>query len=403
MLNRDTMVRLAPGLRITLNGDEIQFEGRHDAVQCGSDLLAALWNLQRPCSVGVLLDNLPAPSKEEWMVGSAKILELIGAGVLVTEDKHIAAPLLDHGFGYLEPHIGMIADRARTQLFLEAIQRTVAPGDVVLDLGTGTGVLAIAAAKAGASRVYAVERTAIADVAARMFESNGVADRVTLIRQNSTAICLPERAQVLTSELLGTDPLSERILEYTSDAVQRLLVPDARIVPKRLRVLARAVQLPETIIARHVVDYAAAERWSASYGIDFSALCETRLSSCPSFTVQTAEAAQWTTLTPTTELLVINLAECPSIPVHASQTAVVATTGTLDGVVVFWELDLDSSACLSTEPTSCRSDCSWGTAVWMMTDRPCVHKGQTVQMTFRYSAPRCVAEVRLVQDTANCR
>jgi SAM-dependent methyltransferase len=397
LVNRNTIVRLAPELRITLNGNGVLFESKHDAIQCDRDIVAALARLQGSCSIGALLEELPAPSKQDWITGSAQILDLIGAGVLIAGAERTQAPLPDHGFGYLEPHIGMIVDHARTRLFLDAIRRTVRPGDIVLDLGTGTGLLAIAAAKAGAQRVYAVERTAIADVASRMFERNGVADRITLIRDNSTAICLPEQAQVLTSEVLGTDPLSERILESTADAVQRLLVPGARLIPKRLRILARAVQLPKAVIDRHVVDHVAAERWAAAYEIDFSALCETSLGRALSFTVQTQEAAHWTSLTPATELLTIDLAHCPALPVQVSQAATITTAGTLSGMIVFWEIELDSKARLSTDPICCGSDCSWGTAVWMMTDRPYVREEQDVRMTLRYSAMRCMAEVRLAE------
>lgn len=398
MITRDTVVRLASEFRVTAKNDEMTVEGGHDAVQCRKELLAAFSRL--PCTVGELLHSLPAPSRCDWMEGCAQILALIGAGALIAGEDEPGVSLADHGFGYLEPHIGMIADEARTRLFIQAIQRIVRPGDIVLDLGTGTGVLAIAAVKAGAARVYAVERAAIADVAAAMFERNSVADRITLIRSHSTAISLPERAHVLTGELLGTDPLSERILEYTADAVKRLLVPGARLAPRKLKLFGRAVELPESLIARHWVDRRTSDHWAHLYGMDFRALREAGRNRSPAFTVKAEDAARWRFLTSSTELIEIDLAREPAFPLEATRTAMVNTPGTLSGIIVFWELELDSEARLSTDPASCRTDCSWGTAVWAMANRLPVQDGQPVQMTFRYAAPRSVASVNPVPEGA---
>lgn len=88
----------------------------------------------------------------------------------------------------------------------------VAPGDVVVDLGTGSGVLVVAAARAGARRVYAVEADTIADGTHAVFEANGVLDRVTPVGSRSTEITLPEPADVLVAELIGNEPLGERVL-----------------------------------------------------------------------------------------------------------------------------------------------------------------------------------------------
>ena len=104
-------------------------------------------------------------------------------------------------------HIAMLNDRRRTASFLAAIRRVVRPGDVVVDVGTGTGVLAIAAAQAGAARVYAVEATGIGKLAEANFRANGLQDRITLVPGWSMQVTLPERADVLVSEVIGKTPL----------------------------------------------------------------------------------------------------------------------------------------------------------------------------------------------------
>ena len=85
--------------------------------------------------------------------------------------------------GWADPveHARMLHDERRTGDYVAALAAAVRPNDVVLDIGTGSGVLAVAAARAGARRVYAVEASDIAEVAQRVFVVNGVEDQVTLL------------------------------------------------------------------------------------------------------------------------------------------------------------------------------------------------------------------------------
>src|SRR5689334_21903778 len=103
----------------------------------------------------------------------------------------------------LSQHRSLLEDGVRTDAFATAIARIVRPDDVVLDLGSGTGMLAILACRAGARRVFAVERGHIADVAAMLVEANGCADRVEVLYARSQDVELPERATVLITETLG--------------------------------------------------------------------------------------------------------------------------------------------------------------------------------------------------------
>ena len=90
-------------------------------------------------------------------------------------------------------HHSMLADELRTTSFLSAIKSSVKPGDVVVDIGTGTGVLSVFAAKAGASRVYAIEREPIIEVARDIASRNGLSDIITFIEGSSLDIEVPER------------------------------------------------------------------------------------------------------------------------------------------------------------------------------------------------------------------
>ena len=144
----------------------------------------------------------------------------------------------------------------------------------MLDIGTGSGVLAVAAARAGARRVYAVEASDIAEVAERVFAANGVTDTVTLIPGWSRQIELPEPADLLVAEIIGNEPFEEEILETTLDARRRLLKPDARLIPHTLTLLARPLLLPDAEARQRAIGRAAVERWRRLYGMEFQPLLD---------------------------------------------------------------------------------------------------------------------------------
>ena len=76
-------------------------------------------------------------------------------------------------YAEFEVHRTMIRDRVRTDAFRRAIDSVVRPGDVVLDVGAGSGTLSVFAARAGAARVYAVEQTSVAVLAQDLIAANG--------------------------------------------------------------------------------------------------------------------------------------------------------------------------------------------------------------------------------------
>ena len=126
----------------------------------------------------------------------------------------------------------MLVDRVRCDAFREAIRRTVKTGDVVVDLGAGTGLLSFFAVQAGARHVYAIELSGIAEMMAQLIAANGMQDRITLIRGNSKKVKLPERCDVLVSETLSSFCFdTENAVEYIADARERFLKPGARIIP----------------------------------------------------------------------------------------------------------------------------------------------------------------------------
>ena len=145
----------------------------------------------------------------------------------------------------LDVHRGLLLDQTRTNAFRDAIRQVVTPGSVVLDLGTGSGILSFFACEAGARRVFAVDATHSADLAAFLARQLGYSDRIEVIHAHSTKVELPERADILVTETLGAFGFNERILSCVIDARARLLRPGAAIIPQRIDLAVVPVELPE--------------------------------------------------------------------------------------------------------------------------------------------------------------
>ncbi|HHW13683.1 MAG TPA: methyltransferase domain-containing protein, partial [Firmicutes bacterium] len=165
----------------------------------------------------------------------------------------------------LDYHRRMLGDDLRTEAFRRAIAAAVRPGDVVVDVGTGTGVLACFACAAGARRVYAIESGQILEAARAVVAENGFTDRVTFLARDSRRARLPERADVVVSETLGSLGVEENIAEILADARRRFLKPGGRLIPSRVQTFVAPVSLEEEY-AR--LTWPSGER----YGLRFSLL-----------------------------------------------------------------------------------------------------------------------------------
>jgi len=137
-------------------------------------------------------------------------------------------------YGELSIHRWMLRDQGRNEAYRRALEHVVRPGDVVLDVGAGTGILSIFAASSGARKVYAVERTQVADVARRMVEQNGHAERIDIIQCDIEDLVAPEKVDVIVSEWMGGFGVDENMLAPLVMARDRWLKPGGKIVPGRV-------------------------------------------------------------------------------------------------------------------------------------------------------------------------
>lgn len=132
-------------------------------------------------------------------------------------------------------HFNMMNDTPRNTAFGAAIRRQVKPGQLVFEIGAGAGLLAMMAAKAGATVVTCEENPAIAATARAIIAKNGLSDRITVVTKPSWDVKiktdLPRPADVLIAEIFSAQLLSEDVLPSIEDAKRRLCTPETIVVP----------------------------------------------------------------------------------------------------------------------------------------------------------------------------
>ncbi len=151
----------------------------------------------------------------------------------------------------IEYHHAMLADDVRMQSYLQAILKAVEPGDIVLDIGSGTGILAYFACMAGARHVYAVEQDPLIGLAEAISHQNGFQDRITFINDWSDHVELPQPVDVLVTETIGNMGFEEGVLGWIIDARDRLLAENGRIVPRSVELVMVPTEDPGGLAFLH--------------------------------------------------------------------------------------------------------------------------------------------------------
>jgi type II protein arginine methyltransferase len=147
-------------------------------------------------------------------------------------------------------HFPMMNDPIRNEAFNQALLAQITPDMTVLDIGAGSGLLSMQAARAGAKQVICCEmEPTIADIAQQIIARNGYADKITLLRRDSRTLQypadLPHKCDLLVTETFGSWLVSEGCLETIVHARQHLLKPNAIIIPASAVMYLALVEVPQ--------------------------------------------------------------------------------------------------------------------------------------------------------------
>ena len=274
--------------------------------------------------------------------------------------------------GLLHYHASLLADADRVDRLREAIHAVVRPGDVVVDVGTGTGLLAYFACQAGAARVFAIEEGPVVNLAREIARVNCFDDRVEFFDDRSYRVELPERADVLISETLWNFGVGEGMVGFLADARRRFLKPGARSIPVSVELHVAAVQ-------NHRVYQHLGDRPRDRHGIDFSPIRR-----CQLHNVQMPHLHSDDFLAPPAQLLRTELDESAATDFDAEVSVTVARGGVMQGIGGWFRCWLTPTIALDNEPPSVTS--SWAHAFFPAQSPIAVAPGDELRLRIESSA-----------------
>uniref|UniRef100_A0A6P6Y7H2 type I protein arginine methyltransferase n=1 Tax=Dermatophagoides pteronyssinus TaxID=6956 RepID=A0A6P6Y7H2_DERPT len=178
-----------------------------------------------------------------------------------------------NSYSHVSIHEEMLKDKTRTQTYIQAVMENkhLFKDAVVLDVGAGTGILSLLAAKAGARHVYAVEYSNSALLCERIVQHNKLGDRITVVKAKIEDAELPvEKVDILVSEWMGYMLLYENMLESVLFARDKWLKSDGYMFPDKAALYAAGVEDGEYRYNRFSF-------WDNVYGFDFSPIKQTVL------------------------------------------------------------------------------------------------------------------------------
>lgn len=266
----------------------------------------------------------------------------------------------------IEYHRTLIADRVRNQAFEKALRAVIKKGETtVADIGAGTGLLGLMAAKLGAREVFLYEAAEVAGVAAKILKANG-ARNCHLIPCHSTEMVDPPRVDVVVSETLGNYAFEEHMIETLADAKKRFLKPGGVIIPRALEQFVAPV-----VSDRIQVEF---DAWEGT-GLDLSVARQMSLNNIYVRTLKPNEllgAQVWDKIAFGTDARSARKGEV---------SWKLAEAATVYGFAVWWEAELVPGVTLSTAPGAPRTH--WEQLYFPLLAPIAAKKGESVGVNLR--------------------
>ncbi|MCA9807229.1 MAG: 50S ribosomal protein L11 methyltransferase [Cyanobacteria bacterium HKST-UBA06] len=379
-INPETYLKFEDGEMVTM-----QHLLANASVRIKYDIMLILYPMVNWVTVAELCEGWPpedqAKIKEHLaMMYKAKLVVTDESEIATASQSGLPKRLGDNITINIENHVHMLQDTVRMASYQRAIQNQVNDGDVVLDLGAGTGILSFFAARAGASRVYAIEkRPDIVNLSTQLAIDNNLQDVVVNIESSSQSLDatdLDPRPTVMVSEIIGNAVLDEHIIEFTLDARDRLLAPGATLIPFALDLLA--VPFYSGQVINMTQDVAELE---AMYGFNFD-LIKTVLDQKPR--MQLREFNPDNALLMGKPIEVINLDFRTLTESHFETHFEVdpLEDGFIDSYCLYFRVHLDEQTILTNSPWAPKTH--WTQVIYAFPNRRAVKVGEPLTVTLKY-------------------
>ncbi len=265
-------------------------------------------------------------------------------------------------------HFEMLNDEQRNAAFQQALMNAVTPETIVLDIGSGTALLAMMAARAGAKETITCEMVPqMAQLARDTVALNGLADRIVILDQKSTSVVIgnqmSRKANLLVTETVDCGLLGEGIVASIAHARANLLTEDAQIVPSAATVYAMVVESPR-LRNLNVAQTAAGFDVSLINGYATAHYFPIRLN-----------AFEYTPLTDPFEVFHFDFGNGTIVPEQKTMQVRATSDGAGQCIVFWFNMQLDKDTAISNEPGSTTH---WEQALQCLDKEIAVRAGDTL-------------------------
>lgn len=270
-------------------------------------------------------------------------------------------------------HEEMLKDEVRTRSYMNAIvqNKHLFKDKIVLDVGCGTGILSMFAAKAGAKHVIGVDMSTIIEKAKEIVEVNGLSDKITLLQGKMEDVVLPfPKVDIIISEWMGYFLLYESMLDTVLWARDKYLVPNGLIFPDKATIFVAGIEDGE--YKDDKINF-----WDNVYGFDYSPLKKTALTEPLVDTVEVKAV-----VTDPTAVCTLDLYKCTVADLAFTSNYVLdARRDDFVHAIIAW-FDIDFTAChkpvrFSTGPHTKYTH--WKQTVFYLKDVLTVQQGEQIK------------------------
>jgi len=180
-------------------------------------------------NLDALLKEMAAP--DEALIYYRKVLEISPTNIAAQQGEYLALSRT-----VPEWHVPMMNEKNRNQAYFDALKAVIKRDSNVFEIGTGSGLLAMMAAKLGAKQVTTCEAVPlIAETAQQIIKDNKFEKNIKVIAKKSIDVeidkDIPEQSDILVSEIFSSELLGEYVLPSLEDAKRRLLKPQGKVIP----------------------------------------------------------------------------------------------------------------------------------------------------------------------------